>query len=273
MSQFEDAPLPPTIDPTQPSAARAYDYYLGGSSNFAADREFADQVKLIAPFTVPLMALNRSFLRRSVQFLLNQGVRQFLDLGSGIPTVGNTHQVAGRLGISARTVYVDNEPVAYHHAQTMLADRTDTTILHADMRDVTGVLTHPDTQRLLDFTEPVGLLIVGVLLYFPDHAAVSEMIAAYRRHLTGGGYLAISTLTDEPAPPPLRADLAAMLSLYRGLGEPLYPRTRAEVTAWFDGTDLVEPGVVEMPLWRNDTPAELDEPARTLGYAGVSHFQ
>jgi hypothetical protein len=125
--------LPPSVDPTKPSAARAYDYFLGGASNFAADRAFAQQVLSIAPSVPAVARLNRHFLRRVVQFYLARGIRQFLDLGSGIPTVGNTHQVAEAAGV--RVVYVDHEPVAYHHAEHLLSGNDNAAIIQADMRD------------------------------------------------------------------------------------------------------------------------------------------
>lgn len=260
----------PMVDHDQPSAARAYDYFLGGSSNFEVDRQFADQVKKIAPSSVPVTSLNRSFLRRAVEYLLGRGVRQFLDLGSGIPTVGNTHQIAERLGITdARTVYVDNEAVAFHHAQLMLADSPNTTILQADMRDVPAVLSHPETRRLLDFGQPVALLVVGVLLYFPDSDDPGGMIRAYRERLSGGSYVAISTLTDEHAPDDLRTELAALRAMYEQVGEAVYPRDHADILRWFDGLELVEPGLVELPSWHTDDPNELTNEAHTLGYGGV----
>jgi hypothetical protein len=260
-------------DTHTPSAARAYDYLLGGSSNFQLDREFADRVKQASPHAVDLARLNRSFLRRTVQFLLAAGVRQFLDLGSGIPTVGNTHQVAEAAGITnARTVYVDREGVAYHHAQQMLAGNSNVTILQADMRDVAGVLGHPDTERLLDFSQPVAVLTLAVLLYFSDEDDPGGMLRAYREHLVSGSYVVISTFAHENAPPALHAQTESALALYRRLGEPVYSRTWDEVHAWFAGTELVAPGLVELPDWRPVDDSEEANPARTLGYGGVGRL-
>lgn len=263
----------PVIDPEHPSAARAYDYFLGGASNFAADREFAEQVKVIAPAVPSVTLLNRSFLRRVVEFYLQQGIRQFLDLGSGIPTVGNTHQIAQAAGIEARTVYVDNEAVAYHHARQMLAGDPNATILHADMRDVTAVLSHPDTARLLDFAAPVGLLVVGVLLYLPDSDDPGGMIRAYTDHLAPGSLVAVSTLTDEHADDALRAELGRLRGMYEQLGEPVYPRTHAEISAWFDGLEMVPPGLVMLPDWHPDDAGERSNVARPLGYGGVGRVR
>lgn len=257
------------MDTNRPSAARAYDYFLGGSHNFAADREFADQVLAIAPSIPAVTKLNRSFLRRVVRYCLDQGITQFLDLGSGIPTVGNTHQVAEQAEIEARVVYVDQEPVAFHHAQTVLADSETATIIQADMRDLPAVLDHPDTRRLLDFDEPVGLLVVGVLLYLPDPEP-AELIAAYRQRLAPGSVIALSTLTEEHAGPELRAEMARLRGAYEAAGEPVYPRDHAEILSWFDGLDLVEPGLVTLPEWLSDDLTELDDPARPLGYGAVA---
>ncbi|MGP4017715.1 SAM-dependent methyltransferase [Saccharopolyspora sp. 5N708] len=261
--------LPATVDTSQPSAARAYDYFLGGSHNFTADREFADRVLAIAPSIPAVTRLNRSFLHRAVLYSLDQGIRQFLDLGSGIPTVGNTHQVAEHAGVPARVVYVDNEPVAYHHAQLVLAGSETTTIIQADMREVSAVLDDPDTRRLLDFSQPVGLLVVGVLLYLKDPQP-AELIRAYRQRLAPGSLVAVSTLTAEHASPALRAEMDLLRGAYEAAGEPVYPRDHAEILSWFDGLDLVDPGLVTLPEWHTDDPNELDDVARPLGYGAVA---
>jgi O-methyltransferase involved in polyketide biosynthesis len=272
MSAFEPHDLPPTVDTSQPSAARAYDYFLGGSSNFAADREFAEQVKAIAPSVQAVTRLNRSFLRRAVQYHLDRGFRQFLDLGSGIPTVGNTHQIAEAAGIQARVVYVDREPVAYYHAQHMLDGNPNATIVQADMRDLNAVLDHPGTRQLLDFTEPIGLLVVGVLLYLPDPQP-AELIRGYRDRLASGSLVAVSTLTDEHAGPALRAEMQRAQAAYASAGEPVYPRNHAEILSWFNDMQLVEPGLVTLPEWHNDTcPEELNDVARPLGYGAVARI-
>ncbi|RKT89083.1 O-Methyltransferase involved in polyketide biosynthesis [Saccharopolyspora antimicrobica] len=270
MSILDPVPaLPASVDTTQPSAARAYDYFLGGSHNFAADRAFADQVLEIAPSIPAVTRLNRSFLRRAVRYCLDQGIRQFLDLGSGIPTVGNTHQVAEAAGIPARVVYVDNEPVAYHHAQHVLGGSETATIIQADMRDLSAVLDHPDARRLLDFSRPVGLLAVGVLLYLEDPQP-AELIRAYRQRLAPGSLVAVSTLTDEHASPALRSEMEMLRGAYEAAGEPVYPRDHAEILSWFDGLDLVEPGLVTLPEWHTQDPEELDDAARPLGYGAVA---
>jgi S-adenosyl methyltransferase len=260
----------PTIDMTTPSAARVYDYLLGGGSNFQVDREFADRVIGTSPNAVELARLNRSFLGRAVRYLLGAGVRQFLDLGSGIPTAGNTHQVAEQAGVTdARTMYVDREGVAYHHARQMLRDNPNAAVLQGDMRDVAAVLEHPDTRKLLDFSQPIAVLVFAVLPYFSDEHDPGGMLRAYREHLCPGSYLALSTFARDEAPPDLYAETVTAQEMYRRMGEPVYFRTWNEVNDWFAGTELVEPGLVLLPDWHPDDDSEQANPARTLGYGGV----
>jgi hypothetical protein len=261
------------VDIDRPSAARAYDYFLGGSSNFAVDREFAEQVKLIAPSVPAVTLLNRAFLRRVVHFYLDNGIRQFLDLGSGIPTVGNVHQIAEAAAPDARTVYVDNEVVAFNHARRLLVGNPNATIIQADIRDPEAILTHPDTRRLLDFSQPVGLLMVGLLLFIPDSDDPTGLIRTYREQLAPGSFLAVSTMTDEPADDELRAEVARLQGAYAQAGENVYVRTHAEISAWFAGLEMVPPGLVMLPDWRNEDPDDLPNPARTLGYGGVGRVR
>ncbi|MBW4718814.1 SAM-dependent methyltransferase [Saccharothrix obliqua] len=262
------------VDLNVPSAARAYDYFLDGAHNFAVDRAFAQQVLHIAPSVPAVARLNRSFLRRVVKFCLEQGVRQFLDLGSGIPTVGNVHEIAQQIDPGSRVVYVDYEPVAYAHARQLLADNPNATIIHADIRRPTDILDHPDTRRLIDFSEPVALLMVGVLLFISDDDRPSELVAAYRERLAPGSFLAISHIASEEAAPELQDEVARLVSAYAAADEHVYVRTRQEVLDWFDdGVSLVEPGLVFLPDWRPDTPVEADSPARPLGYGGVAEVR
>jgi O-methyltransferase involved in polyketide biosynthesis len=271
---FSDAStdMLPIVDTAQPSAARAYDYFLGGSANFAADRAFAEQVKTVAPSVPAVTHLNRSFLRRAVTTYLDAGIAQFLDLGSGIPTVGNTHQIAEKVVPDAHVVYVDVEPVAYYHAQDMLRGNPHATIIQADMRDIAAVLDHPETRRLIDFDRPVGLLVVGVLLYLPDPQP-AELLRGYCEHLAAGSLVAVSTLTEEHTGPDLRAEMDRLRAAYEQAGEPVYPRDHAEISGWFTGLDLLEPGLVTLPEWRNEDPEELHDVARPLGYGAVARVR
>lgn len=268
----------PTLDMNTPSAARAYDYMLGGHHNFEVDREFAEQVMRSAPQAADFARTNRAWLRRMVCYLLDHGVRQFLDLGSGIPTVGNTHQIAQTVGIETRTVYVDREAVAYHHGRQLLEKEGATHqagIIHADLRDVSGVVGHPEVERLLDFSQPVGLLFVMVLPYVSDEDDPGRIISAYLDTMVPGSYLAISTTTQDGATPELRTQARAAQHLYDQAREPVYARTWEEIAAWFAGTELVAPGLVELPDWRPDPDSDEQPPParqRTLAYGGIGRL-
>jgi hypothetical protein len=262
------------VDLNVPSAARAYDYFLGGAHNFAADRAFADEVLRIAPSVPAVAKLNRSFLRRVVEFCVDRGIRQFLDLGSGIPTVGNVHEVARQGAPDCRVVYVDYEPVAYAYAGQLLADDPGATIIKADIRQPAAVLDHPETHRLIDFSRPVALLMVGVLLFISDDDRPGELVETYRERLAPGSFVAISHIADEHADPGLRAEVARLVAAYAAADEYVHVRTHREVLAWFgDGLSLVEPGLVFLPDWRPDSPQERRSAARPLGYGGVARVE
>jgi len=259
-------------DPDVPNAARAYDYFLGGSASFAADREFADQVLRIAPSVPAVARLNRSFLHRVVNYLLDRGVTQFLDLGSGIPTVGNVHEIAQRRVPDARVVYVDYEPVAHSYARQLLRDNPHADVVHADLRDVSTVLSAEPVRRLLDLDRPLGLLIVGVLLYIGDADAPAELMARYAERLAPGSFLAMSHIAVDRATPELADEVGRLTAAYAQAGEPVYVRGHDEMERWFDGMELVEPGFVFLPDWHPDDDAEQSVPARVLGYGGVARI-
>ncbi|MGH3679239.1 MAG: SAM-dependent methyltransferase [Natronosporangium sp.] len=265
-----DQPGPRPLDLDVPSAARIYDYSLGGSHNFKVDRDFARQVFQYVPWVPNINRLNRSFLWRAVRFYLDQGIGQFLDLGSGIPTLGNVHEVAQQVRPDARVVYVDYEPLAYQHASTLLADNPHATIIQADIRNPAAILDHPDTRALLDFDQPLGLLMVGVLLFIGPEDQPADLVATYRQRLAPGSLLAITHLCDEHAPPEQREQVAAAVAAYQNASEQLHVRTRDEISTWFDGMELVEPGVVFLPDWRPESISEADDVARPLGYGGVA---
>jgi S-adenosyl methyltransferase len=254
------------IDLDRPSAARVYDFYLGGFHNFAADREMGRQAVQMWPDLPEIMRANRGFLRRAVEFLVGAGVRQFLDLGSGIPTVGNVHEVAQRLAPDTRVVYVDNDPVAVEHSQAILAGDERTAVVQADMRDPDGVLAEPAVQALLDLGQPTAVLMVAVLHFVPDEDDPAGLVARFRDAVPAGSYLALSHATAGE-----QADRAAEhRGLYRRTATPMTMRTPNQVVRLFDGWELVEPGVVYLPQWRPEpgTPA-IERPERMTGLAGV----
>lgn len=263
---------PRALDLSKPSAARAYDYYLGGAHNFEADRELAHRAITIVPNIRTITGNNRSFLRRVVRYLVGQGIHQFVDIGSGIPTVGNVHEVAQKTYPEARVVYVDYEPVAYQHAHGILQDNPWATIIQADLREPTAILEHPDTRRLIDFSEPVGLLMVGVLLFIPDEDDPAGLVRTYRECLSSGSYFAASHITDENVPDDLRTQLTEFVNIYNDADEQIFMRDRATFASWFEGLELVPPGVTYLPDWHPEEPIDVGDPARLTGYGGLGYL-
>jgi hypothetical protein len=265
---------PREFDDTVPNSARLYDYYLGGSHNLEVDRQLAAQIVARAPIVRDGSRANRAFLRRAVQFMVEQGVDQFLDLGSGVPTVGNVHEVAQAANPEARVVYVDYEPVAYHTALQLLADNPLATILHADLRAVDEVLHHPAVNELIDFRRPVGLLLVGVLLFVPDADRPADLIARYRAALPAGSYLALTHTSTDDAPSDVAAELRNVQASYRKATERFHLRSKAEIRSWFDGTELVPPGLVGFYDWRHPDPLTPEQRrGNSTGYVGVGRVR
>jgi len=258
--------VPDDVDVRRPSAARVYDYYLGGSHNFEADREMARRAIEMWPELPLIMQANRAFLHRAVQYLLQQGITQFLDLGSGIPTVGNVHEIAHAVRPDARVVYVDNDPVAVAQSRAILAGNESCDVIEADLCDVSAVLSDPGATRLLDLSQPVGLLTVAVLHFVPDHAGPSGVLARYREAMAPGSFLALSHASHEGDPD----QAGPHTSLYQRTGTPMRMRSRDEIAALVEGFDLVDPGIVFLPLWRPDPQAQqADRPERVTGFAAV----
>lgn len=260
---------PGTVDPDRPSVARMYDYYLGGSHNFEADRALARVAVSHWPDLPMVMRANRAFLRRAVRYLVSRGVTQFLDLGSGIPTVGNVHEVAAALDPSCRVLYVDIDPVAVAHSRALLEDVPGAAVVQADARETAKILAEAETIGALDLSRPVALMMVALLHFIPEADDPAGMIAAYREALAPGSHLAISHAT-------LDANAELMRDheeIYRRSANPIHARTHAEVTALFGGFELVDPGVVYLPLWRPEPDgAPVAEPERYSGYAAVGRL-
>lgn len=257
---------PDGLDLDRPSAARVYDYYLGGSHNLAVDRELARHAIDLWPELPRLMQANRAFLRRAVRYLADQGITQFLDIGSGIPTVGNVHEVAQAAVPGARVVYVDVDPVAVAHSRAILDgdDRTD--VVQADLRDVDAVLGDPRATRLLDLSQPVGVLMVALLHFVPPESDPAAVIARYRDAMAPGSHLAVSHATHEGEPD----QAGPHTRLYRRTGTPMTMRSRAEVATLLTGFDLVEPGIVFLTEWRPEAGAAPEEhPERFSGFAAM----
>ena len=254
-----------------PSAARIYDYLLGGFHNFEVDRVVARKLTEALPNMPLFMQANRTFLRRVVRFLVDQGIDQFLDLGSGIPTVGNVHEVAQQANPSARVVYVDNEPVAVNHSRTILQDNSKATVIQADIRQPEVILGHPETRRLLDSNRPTAVLLLSVLLFLNDEEA-QHAVRYIRDALVPDSYIAISHPTDDETPPE-QGEQAK--KLYAAIGAPVSIRSYNQVERFFEGLELVEPGLVHIPLWRPEGRDDLflENPELSGYYAGVGRKQ
>ena len=256
--------VPTSVDLEKPSSARAYDYTLGGNHNFAVDREFVKQVQAVYPESKYFALMNRAYLRRVVLYLMDQGIRQFLDLGSGIPTVGNVHEIAQAADPSARVVYVDIEHVAVAHSQLLLESNANAVMVHADITKPGLVLNNPTTLDLLDFTEPIGVLGITIGHYVLEDAAT--VFAAYRDAVPAGSYLALSHLTND------FVDMDQITSAMGRTQNSVKPRTKAEILELFGDWELVEPGLVMTSQWRPDRDTDAKEVAEQRDglYAGVA---
>ncbi|MFC0506616.1 SAM-dependent methyltransferase [Micromonospora costi] len=257
------------------TAARIYDYYLGGTYNFPADREAAQAMLQVLPLGPQLARTNRAFLRRAVRFLAESGVRQFLDVGSGIPTEGNVHEIVQRINPDARVVYVDIDPVAVAESLELLEGNEGATAVRGDLRDPQSILSHPQVTALLDFDQPIGLLLGAVLHFVPDDDLAYDAVGQLRAALAPGSYLLVSHATADEAPHD-QGELDVAHDIYRRkTATPLGLRSRAQVERFFTGLDLVEPGLVWMPLWRpapDDPQYFADDPKLSSGLAGVGRI-
>jgi S-adenosyl methyltransferase len=258
---------PEGIDIERPSAARIYDYWLGGSHNFAVDRDVARQVTGVVPDTPLIMQANRAFLHRAVRFLVDSGIRQFLDIGSGIPTLGNVHEVVQKMVPDGRVVYVDVDPVAVAHSRHILAGNERVVVIQEDLRRPEEILNHPETRRLLDVERPVALLLLAVLHFVTDDEHAYGLVRRLHGALAPGSYVALSHGTADSLP---EEASRRWVELFRRTPTPGRPRTYAEVEPFFAGLDPVDPGLVWAPQWRPEHPDEVGErPERSATYVGV----
>lgn len=248
----EDAWVPPAVDPSVFSVARVYDYFLGGKDSFAADRAAAEHILSIVPDAARAARANRHFLLRAVRFLAESGIRQFIDLGTGIPIAPNVHDVAREVVPDARVVYVDFDPVVTAHSRALLAKSPGVIAVQQDLRQPGAVLADERVRALIDFTEPVGMLMVGVL-HFVAQDVAPEMLAQYRRVLPIGSHLALNVACRDGVEV---SDVSRLEGLYAKSTAPLALRTRAQIEQLVEGLDLVEPGVVECSRWRSEGGAE-----------------
>jgi len=255
---------PRELHPEQPHGARIWNYWLGGKDNYAADRQVGDAVRAAYPAIVDEAIKSRQFLVRAVRYLAGEaGVDQFLDVGTGLPTMQNTHEVAQQVNPAARVVYVDNDPLVLAHARALLTNVTAggaTAYLDADYRNPADVLARAGAT--LDLTRPVALLCMGVFGYLREADEARRIVRSLLGGLCPGSYLGLWDATDTSDA--IRVGVAAQAEL----GSPYHLRTVAEITSWFDGLQLVEPGVVPITEWRPG-PVEVGRPARTDSHGGV----
>ncbi|MFI5756322.1 SAM-dependent methyltransferase [Streptomyces sp. NPDC051569] len=259
---------PHGIDISVPSVSRIYDYYLGGSHNFEVDREAARKAMEFMPGLPKIMKANRAFLRRAVEFALSEGITQFLDIGSGIPTFGNVHEVAEAASPDARVVYVDHDPVAVAHSQAVLAGRDNAVIVSGDLRKPAAILNSPETTGLLDLERPVALLLVAVLHFMEDEDEPHRAVAELRDALAPGSLLVLTHASYDGIPLP-QERAGGAVGVYKNIRNPLVMRGREETARFFDGFELVAPGLVTMPAWRPEGPVGQEDPYAFSGFAGV----
>jgi hypothetical protein len=252
----------PVLDLSVPAPARMYDYYLGGKDNYAADREAAEKVIAAYPETRALARANRRFLTRALWFLAEHGIRQYLDLGTGLPTSPNVHDIARQVRPNARVVYVDNDPVVTVHSQAMCA-RDGVIAINGDICRPQEILANPELTTLIDFSGPVAILCVSVLHFIRDENNPREIMAALRRRMAPDSYLVISHATTDGADRRVLADIA---SVYDGATAPAVPRSTAAIRDLFAGLELVEPGLVDVSQWRPDARAR---PTKIRILAGI----
>jgi len=244
------------IDTSVPHPARRYNYWLGGKDHFAADRASGDAIAKVFPIVVALARANRQFLDRVVRFVAGEGVRQFLDVGAGLPAPDNTHEVAQRVAPEARVVYVDNDPIVMVHARALLQGdpRGRTAYLEADLREPDAILRHDALRDTLDLKEPVGLLLIAILHFIHDDAQAAASVRTLVDALPSGSYVAITHGTMDFSS---AEGIATYEKMFAAGGTDVRARGKEQILGWFDGLEIVEPGVVLVSDWRGeDDPAD-----------------
>ena len=259
----------PEIDTSKPHSARIYDYFLGGKNHFAADREVADKTIAAAPFARTMARENRAFLGRAVRYLAAEaGIRQFLDIGTGLPTTGSVHEVAQAVDPASRVVYADNDPLVLAHARALLTSAPEgrTGYIHADLRDPAAILDDSATRDILNFSRPVALILVAVLHFIPEDTKLTEIVGTLMKALPSGSYVVASHVSGEHVP----AMEAAGIRAFRESGIPITPRLSGDFARLaFDGLDLVPPGVVIVTDWRPEEAGPRPLPSEVNYYGGV----
>jgi hypothetical protein len=272
MNQPEQAPA--GVDPATPSPARMYDYMLNGKHNFPADRAAVERFRAQLPDLEDAAWANRGFHQRAVRWMAaERGIRQFIDIGSGLPTQGNTHEVAQAVDPAARVVYVDHDPMVLAYADDLLTADGSTTVIQADLRDPSTLLDHPALRALINFDEPAGLLMTAVLQFIADSSHPRGLVARYVGALAPDSYLALSHITGDGLPP---VAIRTGIDVYAEATERAYPRSRAAIERFFDGLELVPPYdgadriVTHVGLWGAEDLAAADSDGSRALYCGVA---
>ncbi|MEV5707782.1 SAM-dependent methyltransferase [Actinoallomurus sp. NPDC052274] len=256
---------PGEFDANVPNIARMYDYYLGGKDHYEADRVRAEEAVAADPTLVNLIKENRAFIGRAVRYMAAQGIDQFLDIGTGLPTQQNVHQIAHAVNPTARVVYVDYDEQVVAHGRALLADAEQTTMIQADLRRPEEILDHIRTKRLLDFDKPIALLLVATLHFIPDEDDPHGIMARLRDALAPGSHLALTHASADGVPDVV----AKVVEVYKRTSAPGTARAQEQVMGLFGDFALVDPGLVWAPLWRPERPVSVEEAVQTWFYAGV----
>ena len=269
----EASQIPPGVDTSRPTPARIYDYMLQGSNYFEVDRLAAEQILKVAPEIRDAAWSNRGFHQRAAKWIAEQGVRQFVDIGSGLPTVGNTHEVVQKVIPGAHVVYVDNDPMVERHSRALLASGGTISVICADLREPDSILEHPQLRQLIDLGEPVGMLMTGVMMFVSDPSDPWALVKRYLDALVSGSYLSLSHLTDDYKPPVAAEGFRAVFDTAT---EHMYFRSKAKVERFFNGLELVppykgaEPGVTFTGLWGAEDVDLADSDGSRWLYCGVA---
>ena len=270
----ETEQVPAGVDPTRPSPARMYDYMLGGTRNLQVDRDATELFIAQFPDLLDAASANRGFLRRAARLMaVTHGIRQFIDVGSGLPTQNNTHETVHQVAPDARVVYVDVDPMVLYYSRELLADNGTTAVIQADLRDPDTVLGSADLRRLIDFSQPVGLLMTAVLQFVADSADPWGLVARYVGAVAPGSYLALSHITGDKIS---ARSVQTGVQVYQAATANAYPRTKAEILRFFDGLELVppyagaEPGLTNVGQWGAEDPAAANSEGAQAFYCGVA---
>ena len=267
MRSVDDLDALQPVDPSVPNAARMYEWYLGGDNNFPADREAAEHVLRVAPQVRATALENRAFLRRAVAFLAGEaGIRQFLDIGAGLPTRGSVHEIAHDIAPDTRVAYVDNDRIVLGQTRAVLARVDNAATIRADLRNPAGIINHPDLTGFIDWDQPVALLLVAVLHFLTDDDHPAAILRLFREVLAPGSHLVVTHAHHEGDDDVVHE----VVRIYRSANVPLVLRTREQIAGLFDGFALLEPGLVALPDWRSEPRPY--PPGDVWGLGGVARL-